>query len=384
MNVVRSRAIVALGTFLASLAFPAGGVAAAPPRDADLFDQQWNLRAIHADDAWAAGALGSAAVSVAVLDTGIDTQHPDLAGIVDLERSKSFLNKSNKCRPGEPGDPSPRDEDREAQLLGLHRVTDFHSHGTGVAGLISSNAIHLAGVTQQTTLFGVKVHDKGRRNCLSVYLEAVQYAADNGADVIHLSFPLEFTRTDFPGSFDQDVARVDEAMAYAHRRGAVLVAAAGNNAQDLDATPDRFRFCMADYVVCVSATGTASIATIRYPEWDAPASYTNFGTPIDVAGPGGTTAVPVWLTCSTVTRFTGAPQKPCRDGELVWRSTGTSFGAAATSGVLALLVAKIGPDRPDEVVAALRATSDNIPGGNPDYYGDGRINAANAVAFPLP
>jgi hypothetical protein len=119
----------------------------------------------------------------------------------------------------------------------------------------------------------------------------------------------------------------------------------------------------------------------------------NYGLPwIDVAGPGGTgtfpnQVVPVWLDCSRVTLvMTGAPAQCRTEPRLIWASTGTSFGAAATSGVLALLVDRIGKNRPDEVIAALRASSDDIEPliGIDDYYGHGRINAAQAVGVVLP
>jgi subtilisin family serine protease len=390
---------VAVLVALLAVAAAIPGVAAvspniAPPTDAAEYARQWNLRAIYAEEAWAAGKRGSPRVAVAVLDTGIDTEHPDLIGRVDLDRSTSFLSKSADCPAGEPGTPSSDEEDRTADGLGLPRVTDFHGHGTGVSGLISSNAVVLAGVSQRTRLFAVKVHDRSRANCISVYLDAVRYAADAGADVIHLSFPLEFTRAQFPAIFDVVVDRVDAAMEYAHRKGAVLVAAAGNAAQNLDATPDRFRFCMAIHVVCVSATGPATPADVSYPGWDASAAYTNFGSAIDVAGPGGTGIFNVladqqrlvWLVCSRLTLAPGAPGECRKDGgRLIWGSTGTSFGAAATSGLLSLLVDEIGKNRPDEVVAALRASSDDLGvAGHDPYYGDGRINVARAVAAQAP
>ncbi len=388
---------VALLVALLTVAVAVPGVAAvsphtAPPTDATEYARQWNLRAIHADAAWADGKLGSPGVVVAILDTGIDTEHPDLLGRVDLDRSTSFLSRSADCPAGEPGMPSSAAEDQTADDRGLPRVTDFHGHGTAVSGLVSSNAVVLAGVSQRTRLFGVKVHDRLRRNCIAVYLDAVKYAADAGADVIHLSFPLEFTRALFPAVFDDVVARVDDVMEYAHRKGAVLVAAAGNAAQNLDASPNTFRFCKAVHVVCVSATGPADPGNVNPPAWDEPADYTNFGVAsIDVAGPGGTgtfptQVVPVWLTCSRVTLVTTGAPAACRPaGSLIWASTGTSFGAGATSGLAALLVDEIGKNRPDEVVAALLASADDLGAvGDDPYYGNGRINVENAVGTAAP
>jgi len=226
-----------------------------------------------------------------------------------------------------------------------------------------------------------------------VYLDGIIYAADHGADVIHLSIPLEFSKDSFPGI----VAAVDSVASYAHRKGAVLVAAAGNDSADLDHDGTRFKFCNAVHVICVAATGPTSAAGLDGP-WvnvDAVASYTAFGrSTIDVAGPGGTVAVvagtkmtpdstiKVWLVCSGTTLFPGAPQKPCRDGKKIWSSTGTSFGAAVTSGLAALLVSRMGSGHPDQIKAAIEQSADDLgqPGTDP-YYGRGRINVGRAVGL---
>lgn len=371
---------VLAGLLIGGIAIPSTSAVEGNPAAALQFGRQWNLKAIHAESAWDVGELGSADVTVAVLDTGIDTRHPDLEGLVDLERSKSLIKKSKQCPVGDPGTPSGTDEDREAIDRGLPKITDFHGHGTGVSGLISSNAVHLAGVTQRTTLIGVKVHDRGRRNCLTAYLDAVKYAADNGADVIHMSFPLEFSKTDFPGAAE----RANETMQYAHRKGAVLVAAAGNDGRFMDPASDVFRFCVADHVICVAATGPPTAADLYEPAWDARAAYANFGPAIFVAGPGGTTAsadTQAWLVCAQNSLVTTGPPSLCRTApHLVWRSTGTSFGAAATSGLLALLVDRIGANRPDDIREALRqSVEDRGDPGFDQLFGHGRIDVAKAL-----
>jgi subtilisin family serine protease len=336
------------------------------PTLAAEFAKQWNLEAIDAAGAWAAGELGSPDVLVAVLDTGIDANHPDLIGRVDKNRSTSFLDDAaSVCRPGEPGTPSTTFEHDEALDRALPLYTDFHSHGTAVAGLISSNAVNLAGVTQRTRLMAVKVHDRNRTipNCLSIYLKAIRYAADQGADVIHLSIPSEFTRSQFGAAFDGYVAEVNAATNYAHGEGAVLVAAAGNAMpgqlpQEVAAGSDVFRFCVADHVICLSATAPPDAAALEAKQWDQRAASSYFGPAIDFTAPGGTgtagAVTNVWLVCAQQSMVTtGAPAK-CRDADgipplkLSWGSNGTSFAAAATSSLAALLVDIVGkePSRP--------------------------------------
>jgi subtilisin family serine protease len=412
---IAALAAVAIG--VSSLGAAGGGEAAAAraasPADAAFYPEQWNLKAIRAKAGWPVEPLPATPddeVLVAIVDTGIDFTHPDIGirrnpdgtpgngGLVDLEKSTSLIeevapNTPCELEPGvrEPGTAyranrsrDPLDELAEAAKYSSSLVMDFHSHGTGVSGLIASNAEWLAGVTQHTTLFSVKVHGMGRQNCLSVYLEGIEYAAEQGADVIHLSIPLEFDQLLWPGA----VERVNASLAYAHALGSILVTPAGNAMpglppSDLD-EGTMFRFCEGDYVVCVGATGTTSADLVAEPYWDQIAAYSNYGSPIDVVGPGGTTAVPVRLTCSTHTEFQGAPQAPCRAGEKTWFSTGTSFGGAATSGLAALLSALVPDATPDEVEKLIKDSAVELgEPGDDDYYGEGRIDVKRAVRLVL-
>src|SRR5690606_15946941 len=89
------------------------------PAAADFYPRQWHLKTIQAEDAWDAGHLGSPDVTVAILDTGIDYRHADLAGLVDLDRSVSFATAD---------DPYVR-----FYFPGAHLVADIGYHGTHVA-----------------------------------------------------------------------------------------------------------------------------------------------------------------------------------------------------------------------------------------------------------
>lgn len=406
---MRRTAVAVIGLAIVTLLLPSAGLAGSAatdgmprlavfdpkpsPDDAEFYKYQWNLKAIRAKAGWPAEPAKPQTL-VAVVDTGIDYEHPDLVGRVDLELSRSYLDAESRaeCLAGEPGTPYRPSEtvvDEDALAQG-HDVMDFHSHGTAVSALIASNAIHLAGVTQRTTLFGVKVHGVRRTNCLSVYLKGIYYAADAGADVIHLSIPLEFDEA----LNQDDVARVTAAIEYAHAKGAVLVAAAGNtfpNGTNMDLSP-MFRFCEPEVVFCVSATGPDDAELVEEPYWDEYAAYTNFGSAIDVAAPGGTgpaltPTVGVRLACARTILPTPMPKASdacAGEDVLTWESTGNSFGAAATSGLAALLVGILGRDRPGEVEAVIEQSAVYLPEWDPDYYGHGRIDVRNGMAIALP
>jgi len=342
------------------------------PAHAKYYLRQWNLCAIRAYAAWNAGLLGSPDVSVFLLDTGIDYLQPDLAGLVDLSRSISLV-------------PASSDEYALAEAKGVLPIMDFHSHATAVASLIVSNADSLAGVTQRTTLVSVKVLDRRRTGTISVFLRGIVYAADHGADVIHFSFAFEgFDKRDSTGQ----VAAFNKATAYAHRKGAVMVIAGGNLAVDMDHNRDNWRVCNATHAICVSATGPTAAVGVNGPwtDVDSPAAYTNYGrSAIDVAGPGGTvgplnSGLAVTLNCSLSGRVTMGNPAACGKGARRWESTGTSFAAAVTSGLAALLVSRMGHGRPDQIREMIEKSADDLgqPGTDP-YYGKGRIDVARAI-----
>lgn len=342
------------------------------PDKAKYYARQWNLReAIKADVAWHAGYVGSSDVNVFILDTGVDYLVPDLVGRVDLNRSVSFV-------------PASSDEYARAAAKGRYAFTDFHSHGTAVAALIASNADSLAGVTQKSTLVSVKVLDRFRTGLVTTFLRGISYAANHGADLVHLSLAYPgFAKHDSTGL----VSAINRAINYAHRQGAVVVAAAGNNSVDIDHNQDNWRFCDAPHVICVSATGPTSAGGVNGP-WanvDNVAPYTNFGrSVISVAGPGGNNApnLKVWLTCSREGLVRIGNPKPCAEGKRLWESFGTTFGAAVTSGLAALLVSRMGHGRPDQIRAVIEQSADDLgQAGTDPYYGKGRINVARAMAM---
>jgi subtilisin family serine protease len=334
------------------------------PTTALLFGLQWNLRAIFAHVAWAVGKLGSGDVTVAILDTGLDYQNPDLSGRVDLSRSISFI---------------PSDDALVDQLFpGTNHVTDLNLHGTNVGSIVATNAWGFAGVTSKTTLIGVKICSWEGSCPTSAVLAGIIYAADNGADVINMSLGGTFAKSMFPGF----VSLINRVTNSARSQGSLIVVSAGNEAEDLDHNGNSFKaYCDAPSVVCVSATAPTYAGFPVFENVDTPTGYTNFGrSAISVAAPGGD-VVPggdgwVYSICST----TSLEIPICQTGLFVVGVAGTSQAAPHASGVAALIVAEIGSGRAAQVKARLQQTADDLgqPGTDP-YFGKGRVNAFAAV-----
>lgn len=325
------------------------------------YARQWNMRAIQADVAWAAGRLGSPSVKVAILDTGIDYTYPELVGLVDLTLSVSFVPSDNALIPA-----------------GVNPIADLHFHGTHVASTVVSNGHIFAGVVQNIRLIGVKVLSRTGSGSTSGVLAGIMYAADVGADVINMSLGSTFNKSDFPGF----VSVINRAMNYANQRGTLIVVSAGNEADDLDHNGNQYKaYCNAPHVVCVSATGPTSASSVNGP-WanvDALAPYSNFGrSAISVGAPGGNSGGAVWAACSRFTLI--ASLAVCRTGIFIVGSNGTSMASPHVAGVAALIVEDVGPDQPSQVKNRLQQTADDLgePGTDP-AYGRGRLNAARAV-----
>jgi len=340
--------------------------ATASPTAAQFYARQWNLRAVFAPDAWAAGFLGSRDVVVAILDSGIDYANPDLVGLVDLDRSISFV-----------------PEDVTRHYPGRLPFSDLFWHGTAVASAVASNASVLAGVNRYVTLLAVKVADSTNNHTVGRLISGIVYAADQGADVINLSRGSQRDKSQSPGF----VAAWERAVNYAFRKGALVVSVAFNDDADLDHDGNIVRMpCEAANAICVSATGPTGAAGVNGP-WenvDARAPYSAFGrSAVSVAAPGGAGEVGqfrrFWVLCTTTPSVTTAAPA-CRAHQAIAQGAGTSFAAPSVAGLAALLVAQLGHGNPALIRARILQSADDLgePGVDP-YYGKGRINVARAL-----
>ena len=202
------------------------------PND-NYYSLEWALPKIKAEGAWDV-THGSDSAPIAIVDTGIDDSHPDLAGKV--------LKRANFTT-----DPD----------------ADGDGHGTHVAGIVASdtnNSLGVASLGYDTKLFSVKVLDNNGSGYYSWIANGVIWAADNGAKVINLSLG---------GSSDSQVLR--DAINYAWGKGVVVVAAAGNSNSSRASYPGYY---------------TNAIAVAATDSSDNKASFSNYGSWVDVAAPG--------------------------------------------------------------------------------------------------
>ncbi|WP_405961547.1 S8 family serine peptidase [Streptomyces sp. NBC_00024] len=331
---------------------------------------QWDLPAIKADKAHEV-SLGSRDVTVAVIDTGVDDTHPDIAPNFDRDASVNCVT----------GKPDTAD--------GAWRPGPTESaHGTHVAGEIAAakNGVGITGVAPGVKVSGIKVSTPAGYFYTEAVVCGFMWAAEHGVDVTNNSYytdPWYFNCKDDP---DQKalVEALTRATRYAEKKGAVNVAAAGNENYDLaadeitdpvspnDSTPsDRVidpSECLdiptqLPGVVTVASTGAKGIKS----------SFSNHGLGvIDIAAPGGDSTR---LQTPAPPATSGLILGPLPGGTWGYMA-GTSMASPHVAGVAAL-IRSTHPRAPAALVKALLyAQADATPCTDPyDIDGDGKIDA---------
>ncbi len=290
------------------------------------YADMWGLQKINAPAAWDV-TTGSDSVLIAVVDTGLDTTHPDLAG--RFVSGWNFVNNSAD-------------------------VTDGYGHGTHVSGTIAAatnNGIGVAGIDWSGKILPVKGLDNTGSGTTSVLAQAMEYAADQGADVMNNSWG---------GSGCSQT--LQDAVNYAYGLGCIVVAAAGNDSSNTK----YYSPAGLQNVVCVAATDAT----------DAVAWFSNYGTLVDVSAPG-----------VDVLSLRASGTDLYHDGTHIvatnyYRASGTSMACPHAVGVLGLLLAAHPTWSTADIISQLDGTTDNIDTLNDGYeglIGTGRINAGKAV-----
>ena len=355
--------------------------ATAVPNDT-YWAKQWNMRLLNLPAAWDL-TIGSSSVIVAVVDTGVLYNHPDLAANILKDGSAvvgyDFILSATSANDGDGPDPDPYDSGDQAS------PTQSSYHGTHVSGIIgaaSNNGTGVAGVNWNVRIMPVRVLGKNNGTSFDV-AEGIKFAAGvansygvypkiggvtTPADIINLSL----------GSPDYSQT-IQDAINLARTAGVTVVAAAGN-----DATSALFYPAACTGVIAVSAVGYAGTL----------APYSNFGSYVDIAAPGGDTSVDLDGNgdpdgiLSTLAVGLKAPTS----FDYVYYQ-GTSMASPHVAGVIALMKAyhnvfaipgnKLTPDEIDSLIRGTAPGVDSItnyPLGHRDNnLGYGLLDAAKAV-----
>jgi len=298
---------------------------AAVPND-PYYKFQWHLEAIQAPAAWDISTGEN--ITVAIVDTGVDFGAPDLA-ITNRLPGYDFHNNDN--------DP-----------------TDDQGHGTHVAGTVAqstNNNLGVAGVAYNSRLLPVKVLGANGQGGYDNIIKGIIYAVDQGARVINMSLA---------GRQNSEALR--EAVQYAHNRGVVVIAAAGNSGGAVE-----YPAAYDDFVIAVGAT--------RFD--NALAAYSNFGDQIDLVGPGGD----VDVDQNGDSYGDGVLQQTFSstgDGYSYRFFEGTSMASPHVAGVAALLLSRQPNASPADIRNTLMSTARNL--GPANQFGAGLIQAADALA----
>jgi subtilisin family serine protease len=347
------------------------GAADVDPSDDTHFPKQWNMLAINAPQAWAAGYDGTGA-RVAVIDGGINDTHGDLEGQVDVACSAAFY------------------------LPPFNSDVGGLWHGSHVAGIVAAadNEFGTVGVAPGATIMGVKVMHGGS-GPFSAIINGILFASDPGsfagfegcarADIINMSFSTAFFKSSFPG-FHSLVAR---AVNFAASKGVLVISAAANDGLDFGQLRDATVIpAQSGSGLAISATGPVGWKAAGATNFRRFASYSNWGEDlVNLAGPGGdfvypgnelctvgTTTFPCWV-------FDMVPA-PCGgvDGTFTCWTAGTSMASPAAAGVAALIVGANPGISLGKLKAMLKNSADDEgKNGKDEFYGHGFINAYKAV-----
>ncbi|MDX3538746.1 type VII secretion-associated serine protease mycosin [Streptomyces sp. MB09-01] len=313
-------ALTAAALLTAATAFPAA---------ADTIrDRQWGLLALRAEEAW--GTTRGDGVTVAVLDTGVDDSHPDLAGQVLEGTDLIGMGAGRGDRP-------------------------WARHGTAMASIIAghghgpSRSQGVLGIAPQARILPVRVileegdpgRGKARDSKGGALAEGIRWAADHGADVINLSLG------DDSDSAHHEAGE-DEAVQYALAKGVVVVASAGNGGE----TGDR---------VSYPAAYPGVIAVTAVDRRGKKAKFSTRNWYATVSAPGVDVVI-------------ADPDRSYYEG---W---GTSAAAAFVSGAAALVKAAHPDLSPAQIKKLLEDTAaDSPPGGRDDARGHGTVDPAAAL-----
>lgn len=345
---------------------PGGGTRGAYPTTPNdpLFPEQdlilggqWGMRKIQAPEAWQLSQATGYGIKVAVIDSGLDLDHPDFQcpGKIEVITDSDFVGDGNGPEDG-------------------------NGHGTHVAGIVgacTNNNEGVVGVAPDSTIMPIQALDAEGSGNLLLLASAIRAATDAGAHVINMSIgALQGVST--IDMFVSLFPELDEAVEYAVSKGVVLVAAAGNETYPMCSVP-----AVAEDIVCVGATDNRDVNSY----------YSNFPVKDDnedivgpaVMAPGGSGQVFCDFHAENIVSTIAVGQDGCDEGYAGYRGLdGTSMASPHVAGVAALVYDRLGGARTVEnaqavVDAIINTTVDLYAPGYDPASGYGRVDALAAV-----
>ncbi|MDE3194673.1 MAG: S8 family serine peptidase, partial [Chloroflexota bacterium] len=301
---------------------------------------EWGIRDTRTNAAWDV-QRGSSSITIAVVDTGVDLGHPDLAGSL-VPGTRIVSSPDARCAAGTD-------------------ASDDNGHGTHVAGIAAASGndgFGIAGVAFGVRVMPVKVLDCTGAGLDADVAEGITYAADHGARVINMSLGEEAA-----------ASVTQAAVAYAIGKGVVVVAAAGNCGQVS-------RECPIANAPEYPGSFPGVLAVGAVDSGDTYASFSTANAYVGITAPG-------------VGIFSDFPRYPVVLGTSnagFAALSGTSMATPFVSGAAALLLSQQPTLAPAAVVARLEATADKVGGqtGFSPQYGNGRLDTYRALTDPWP
>ncbi|HEY9766020.1 MAG TPA: S8 family serine peptidase, partial [Chroococcales cyanobacterium] len=328
----------------------------------ELFPAQWGMRQIQVEKAWEYSK--GKGVRVAVIDTGVDFNNPDLAPNLDLKAGGNVIDYG---------------PDQAAGIM------DLMGHGSHVAGIIAAaeNGFGVVGVAPKAVIVPIKAATWDGGGTVGDAIAGIRLALKAKVDIINLSLGFTYDQTN---PAERKLAKALKKVIHrAADRGILVVCASGNEATDLGKTP-MLPVSVGDNLG-VSATGP-----INQKDFDAFALYSNYGKGVDLAAPGGNVSfdaagiptladindlvLSTWSNSAVEQTFFGIPLGPAPFMYLI----GTSMAAPHVAGTAALVLARFHHLSLSQLKHQLLETADDLgaPGKDP-FFGHGRVNAYNAV-----
>lgn len=336
--------------------------AAGSPTGSFFYSCQWHLPKVDAPGAWAKGDLGTG-IKVAVLDTGIDPFHIDLAGKVDTANSVSLLTPgTSACGAFDEG-----------------TIYDLDFHGTFVSSLITTNNLGSTGVAPGAEIVTVKVLNCQGFGTFSDILNGIYYAANlPDVQILNISIGAAFPKN-LRGAGPL-VAALNKAINYADLQGKLVVVAAGNNGVDMDHDGN---------LTFVPAQSGDAVSVYATTNFDGLTSYSNHGVSGTwVGAPGGdfpNTAAPL-AGCPVNPVLQGLIMSACSSfvcggNNFYLLGDGTSFASPITAGIAALVDGKHAGTLDHGQLKTILSQSavDLGQTGTDNTFSHGRVNANAAV-----